>query len=547
MSDQTNILNETGRNQLVNAAGGMSWYLVGAIFFAFLIVRPQIHAQTIYAYEMYSESGTSPALALDNCLDLSTNSYVLAQFTAPTRINGTLIPNNSGCTNILLMQFLFSTATYPRWVVAPVTDYTVSHARVGCPTFGGYTYVAGSFSGTNLTFGATTITNLATVADHSADIFLAAFDFNGNLAFLKQAGGSADDLLGSMVTDSSGNCYVTGTFKSPTFSADAFSLVRQSTSGGDCFTIKYDSGGNVLWIKQGSYANGCCLTVDSAGNCYVGGTISGPATFDGVSPSNPTTTNFTTTNFLAKYNSSGTLLWVRGDLIVGNYLTVDSSQNIYTTGTFSNVLNFSAISLTNQAASTIFVAEYDSNGNVLWANQLPGLGDDSATGLVVDNQAHCWVSGYFAAAASPTNTVAAIANYDQNGNLFALSHVNPAYASMVGNVTTGGGGPGANVFIAGSYSTNFNLGNQNILNNHGNLDVFSARLLILPEVTMTRTGTNFVTSWPAFISTGFTLQTSPNISAGNWSSLGSGTTVNGQNVITNTITSGAHFYRLQHN
>jgi len=60
----------------------------------------------------------------------------------------------------------------------------------------------------------------------------------------------------AVVVDSHGNVYVTG--------------YSEEDEGWYCVTVKYDSGGNELWTTQRFNGGGSALTLDGAGNVYVG-------------------------------------------------------------------------------------------------------------------------------------------------------------------------------------------------------------------------------------------------------------------------------------
>ena len=126
-------------------------------------------------------------------------------------------------------------------------------------------------------------------------------------------------------------------------------------------------------------------------------------------------------------------------MVIGSHINVDGTGNIYTVGTFSNVLQIGGTTLSNNFPSTIFLAKYDSNGNALWARQLPGWGYDAANGITVDPFTNCWVTGYFASVNQgglPTNSIAIIACYDPNGNLQTVAHTGGALASAATAVAT---------------------------------------------------------------------------------------------------------------
>lgn len=503
-------------------------------------------AQAIYARWINKSGGTVPESVLGATEDASTNIYVLGRFYGLTnKIGTTTLTNWIGVSNVFLFQFKGNSINAPAWARAAVTEYPISNARIK-GDFNGDIIVAGSYGGTNLGFGTTSITNYGSQGDHSEDVFLAKFNNPGTLGWLNHIGGTAADSLGDMAIDparTASGFYVTGSFQSTNFFAGNTNLVRQSTNGSDCYTAKFDLSGNLLWMSQGIYASGDCIAVDSSNNCYVGGTVLGPATFGGSSPSNQTTPNF-----VIKYDGTGTPLWVRGDMTVGSRIGVDKAQCIYTAGTFSNVLQIGGVTLSNNSPSTIFLAKYDTNGNPLWAQQLPGQGYDGFTGLMIDRNANCWITGYFASTNQTEpqmNSMAVIACFDQSGNLFAMSQAGGLPASVASGVTADANG--FNICVFGSFATNLFLANKYSLTNAGNADIFASIVGLGPKVNVTATSTNVVLSWPAITeNNGFVLQAITNFASTNWSTVGSGSAVNGQKVVTNVTTGNAQFFRLVH-
>ena len=117
-------------------------------------------------------------------------------------------------------------------------------------------------------------------------------------------------------------------------------------------------------------------------------------------PATPSSAHFHLTNsqanperffdaFLAKYNSSGNLLWVKTnqarlpDYAANLAIAADSSGVCYVSGNFFTVADFNGISLTNDTESPnlTFIAKYDSSGNPLWA-RANGSGADSFTASI---------------------------------------------------------------------------------------------------------------------------------------------------------------------
>jgi hypothetical protein len=505
-----------------------------------------VSAQGIYARWFNKSGGTVPESVLGATQDASTNIYVLGRFYGPTnKLGTTTLTNWLGTSNIFLFQFKGNATVAPVWAKAAVTEYPISNARIK-GDFNAEIFVAGSYGGTNLMFGTTSITNFSTLGDHSEDVFLARFNSVGNVSWLKHIGGSDADTLGDMAIDPAptpSGFYVTGSFQSTNFVAGNSNLVRQSTSGADCYTAKFDLSGNVLWLSQGAYVSGDCVAVDTSNNCYVAGKVLGPASFGGLSPANPTTTNY-----VIKYNATGTPLWVRGDMPVGSRIVVDNAQNIYTAGTFSNWLQVGGITLSNNASATIFLAKYDSSGNPLWAQQLPGLGYDGFTGMMIDRLTNCWITGYFASTGQSIphlNGTAFIACFDQMGNLLAITQAGGSPSSVASGLTVDT--YFANICVVGSYATNLLFANKYSAANSGNADIFASVVGLGPKVKVTPTSTNLVIAWPDIAENkGFVLQSITNFTSPNWNTVGSGSSVNGQVVVTNTPTGNVQFFRLMH-
>ena len=129
-------------------------------------------------------------------------------------------------------------------------------------------------------------------------------------------------------------------------------------SGGlDIFLVKFNSSGTKQWTKQlgtSSSDFGESVTTDSSGNIYVTGVTQGG--LDG-------NTHLGSSDLLlVKYNSSGVKQWTKqfGTSVrdSGLGVTVDSSDNIYVTGSTSGGLDGN----TNAGGSDLFLVKYNSDG-----------------------------------------------------------------------------------------------------------------------------------------------------------------------------------------
>ena len=296
----------------------------------------------------------------------------------------------------------------------------------------GNSYVTGSFGsysgGGTATFGPFTLTSAG-----SRDIFVAKYDAAGNVLWARSAGGTGNDVPKGIAVDIGGNSYITGPFETATFGP--FTLI----SGGvrDIFVAKYDTDGNVLWARSAGGTGDDSpegIAVDAAGNSYVTGYYDTMATFGSFTL---TSVLFSTDIFVAKYDTTGSVLWARSaggtSFEAGRGIAVDSVGNSYLTGSYSGTATFGPFTLTSAGFQDIFVAKYDAGGNVVWARSAGGSSStgggretaDRGLGIAVDTAGNSYVTGYYdttAAFGSFTLTGAGdvdifVAKYDPAGSV----------------------------------------------------------------------------------------------------------------------------------
>lgn len=197
----------------------------------------------------------------------------------------------------------------------------------------------------------------------------------GNIGIINQSNGST---LGTNVTtDANGNVYSIGYFETPTMVVGGYTLTNNNTSGykAETFIIKYDAAGNVLWAKSihgDSSDIGTGIVVDNAFNIYITGDFASPTlAFDTKTLTN--TANGTDDIFLAKYNSAGNIIWAknyggsRND--IGNSLIVDNLNNIYLTGNFSSqnlAIGSTILTIDSLGNQDMFLAKFDTSGTPVY-------------------------------------------------------------------------------------------------------------------------------------------------------------------------------------
>jgi len=242
----------------------------------------------------------------------------------------------------------------------------------------GNIYVTGHFSGTM------SVDEVSVTSSGLFDIFLAKYSPDGNLLWLKRAGGTGSDISHGLVVDGLGNVAIVGEFQNTAFfgtrSVKALGL-------NDAFIAKYDPTGNNVWVHSGGSTTlfagdpAKAIGVDGSNNFYMTGDYSGTATFDGLSVVNSGTSG--SDIFIAKYDNSGAIQWLHhagGPVSDKGYsIGVDQSGNSWVSGFAGSGpgVVFDTISLPPIGNEYIFLAKYDSNGVVRYVKQYAaGTGQD---------------------------------------------------------------------------------------------------------------------------------------------------------------------------
>ncbi|HWY36496.1 MAG TPA: T9SS type A sorting domain-containing protein, partial [Nitrosopumilaceae archaeon] len=167
---------------------------------------------------------------------------------------------------------------------------------------------------------------------------------------------------------------------------------------------KYDFLGNVLWAKSAGGSDSDCgngLSTDASGNIYLTGYFqSSSVTFGGVTLVNATTTG-TQDICVAKYNSSGNVMWAKSAGGTGQdfgfSLSANTLGNVFVTGGFySSSITFGSTTLTHPSGSVdpLFIVKYDSTGKVHCADVLTSGGDDN-NGVSTDKLDNAYITGDF--------------------------------------------------------------------------------------------------------------------------------------------------------
>jgi hypothetical protein len=229
----------------------------------------------------------------------------------------------------------------------------------------------------------------STYVTQNEDIIFGKINSLGTLQWTKSVGGSGTDEGSGIIIDNNGDLIHTGYFQT-TVDFDPNGGVTNVTSAGgyDTYFGKYNTNGNLIWIKKIGGAGADIgapggITIDNLNNIYIAGNAGANCDYD---PNAGTITypmNGVTDWFVAKFDNNGNHIL---SFTVGgpgqdqaHRLSVDNQQNIYVTGWFRTSANFNpngtALNLTGNCTGgghDGYIAKYNSSGVCIWAKQFGG-------------------------------------------------------------------------------------------------------------------------------------------------------------------------------
>lgn len=238
------------------------------------------------------------------------------------------------------------------------------------------------------------------------DMFIAKYDTAGNPLFAFSIGGAlSSDQLYSMIGDSSGNTYITGSISDTIdFDPGPGQVLLNGTAGESMFLAKYNNAGQLQWaflidnspLPQRGYS----LATAPNGDIWV---VMG---FRGLIDANPSagTASFAAVGagdlLIARYSPAGTFVnaWQIGGpggvSISESSIACDHAGNILIAGRFNGNLDTDpgpgTSLLSSLSGGSVFVARYQSTGQLNWSV----LGANSHTGTrstAFDSLGHAYV------------------------------------------------------------------------------------------------------------------------------------------------------------
>ncbi len=303
----------------------------------------------------------------------------------------------------------------------------------------GYIYTLGSV-GTTTDFDEMNVVSGDTKSpgDTQRNGFVAKYDTDGTLSWVKIISSTAYNYTDSVDVDSSGNVYVSGIFQATTdFDDDAVIAgdTKVSSGGSDAYIAKYNSSGVLQWVKTfGSSTNesATSIQVDDSGNIFLAGSISSTSTVDfdedNVVSGDTHTCAGQYDAFIVKYNSSGVLQWAKtmggSNWEQSEHMRLGSDGYLYLVGDITgtsvdfdeeNVVSGDTKSATG--GQDVFLAKYSSSTGLLqWVKVYGGANWDSGYTLEIDASNNVLVVGELGDGSADFDRDAVIPGDTQSGN-----------------------------------------------------------------------------------------------------------------------------------
>ncbi|MDD2799639.1 MAG: T9SS type A sorting domain-containing protein [Bacteroidales bacterium] len=268
------------------------------------------------------------------------------------------------------------------------------------------------FAGVTVDCNPDTVDEFKLVADTDYGAqFITKLDADGKFVWAKKLDGTGVKYITDIDVDNANNYYFSGYFGN-TLDADPGAGVVTLTSqtwdsnGGksDDFIIKLAENGDFVLAKSfgdvtnSDYLSGICVDKQT-GEMYVGGFFTGTMKINTLlQPSNGSYDPF-----IAKFDASGNIVWFKNwggtkyDTFIG--MDRDDAGNIFTTGMFSEVADMdpgaAVLNFTSAGNYEAYINKFDKDGNLVWAKQVGGMGNDWGNSVTALGDGNVFASGTF--------------------------------------------------------------------------------------------------------------------------------------------------------
>ena len=241
------------------------------------------------------------------------------------------------------------------------------------------------------------------------DIFIQKRDPVGNYIFGIQLSCDTEYLADMIVDKFNNSILVLGTFQGEADVDPGPGVYTINSQNGSCFILKLSLQGQFLWVKQigSSIFHSLIpttLTSDDSSNFYIGGNYLDSIDLNPSAQKEILYPKDSSNSLVAKYSSTGDLLWVkniygRGGMKITD-LSTDDKGNFLATGYYSDSANLNALEdkytfVSVSRSKDIFVIKTDPEGNNIWVKTFGGTEDDIGHAIISDRCENVFFCGSF--------------------------------------------------------------------------------------------------------------------------------------------------------
>lgn len=314
------------------------------------------------------------------------------------------------------------------------------------------------------------------------DFFIAKLDANGRFLWAQMAGGTLIDRGYGVATDAKGNCYVTGHYQGA--DADFSGTKLPQRGGYDIFVAKYDRDGKMVWIRTAGgsgYDFGHAIAVDGQGDVVISGAVEGDAEFGGVKFPNEGGSHTFCAKYHSDGTLVWAKTATGKARNAGQGVAVDGRGNIYIAGYNTGRGAFGRQPLVAPDGTGALLIKLSSDGDALWTNQHIGNPLFHFHEIACDQAGRVWAVGMFRGKVTVGREIftgtgendrdALVCHYGPEGELrWCRAGQGPSIDYALGVATDGAG----NCFVTGELSAQFKLGGE-VLTSRGGTDVYVAK------------------------------------------------------------------------
>jgi trimeric autotransporter adhesin len=224
------------------------------------------------------------------------------------------------------------------------------------------------------------------------------------LAWATYYGGAQIDAGYSVGVDNAGGVYFTGYTSSTSAIATVGAHQTALNVAADAMLVKFNSAGVRQWATYFGGSNNDLaydMAVDNAGNAYISGYTTSTSGLTTSGSHQPIFGGGFSDGFLAKFNSSGSLLWAT--YYGGNgtdychAIALDTAGNVYLTGQTGSTTGMATTGVHQEARAGFgddaYLVKFNSAGDRQWGTYCGGTGTDWGLSVTADVYGNVYIGG----------------------------------------------------------------------------------------------------------------------------------------------------------